>query len=640
MALLTLTKIAKSYDPARPLIEDVSLVVRSKDRLGLIGPNGAGKSTLLKIMAGLELADDGERIIRRDTRIGYLEQEPHFEEARTIREIVRSGIIGRNELLAEMDQMYEKMADPQVAAELLEKLSYRQEKMQIRLDAMGGHDVEHRVSAAIDGVGLPNPEAQCGTLSGGEARRVALAQLLVASPDLLLLDEPTNHLDAFVVAWLEQQLASLKVPLVLVTHDRYLLDRVVDRIVEIDRGVAHAYEAGYGKYLELRAARLESEAKTEKSRLQLLKRETAWMRAGVQGRGTKAKARILRYDDLVASSPTARSGDLELAFPDGPRLGSKVLQLHQVGHRYADNLVLKPLDLQIENGMRLGVVGPNGAGKSTLLKILLGQLDPSLGEVVVGETVKFGTIDQKREDLEDADTIVEEVAGKSDYVLVGQHRIHVASFLDRFLFPGDRKFVSVGTLSGGERGRILLAKLMLSGANFLVLDEPTNDLDLNTLRALEEAVCAFAGTVVVVSHDRWFLDRVATHILHLDDQGNSHLHAGDLSSLLARMSEQKAERQRAQRKSQSASASKPSAKSTSRSKKGLSTQEKKLLEQLLEQITEVEQSLDNIDQRLADPELYLQRGDQAGELQAKRTRLQQQLEQDSARWEELAEREA
>ena len=502
MALLTLTEIRKTYDENRPLLESVSLVVGDSDRIGLIGPNGAGKSTLLKIMAGREIPDAGQRVMRRGLQVGYLEQEPRFPADLTIHEAVRLGLTGREKILEELEQLYALMAAPETAHDDLDRYSRRQERLQLKLDDIGGHDVEHKIEAAIDGVGLLDGNATCGELSGGEARRVALAQLLVATPDVMLLDEPTNHLDAFVVAWLERKLASLKVPLVLVTHDRFLLDRVTNRIVEIDRGQAFPYEGSYSKYVELRAARLESEAKTERSRLLLLRRETAWMRAGVQGRGTKAKARVQRYHDLADNSPIPNPEDLQLAFPAGPRLGTKVIELNNISHSYGDHQVLPEMDLTIENGMRLGVIGANGAGKSTLLNILLRKLKPSAGEVVFGETVTTGSIEQKRSDLEPTNTVVEEIAGKADHVVIGGRAIHIVGFLDRFLFPGEHKFVTIGSLSGGERGRVLLAKLMLSGANVLVLDEPTNDLDLGTLRALEEALLAFKGAVVVVSHDR------------------------------------------------------------------------------------------------------------------------------------------
>ncbi len=646
MALLTLTDIVKNFDQNRPLLTGISLVVGEGDRVGLIGLNGAGKSTLLKIMAGAEAQDSGSRILQRGIRIGYLEQEPSFPAELSIREAVHQGLEGRKQLLADLDEIYTAMADPSLSEVALEKLSRRHDRLQHKLDDFGGHDVEHLVSASISGVGLPDADALCGDLSGGEARRVALAQLLVAAPDIVLLDEPTNHLDAFVVAWLERRLASLKVPLVMVTHDRFLLDRVVNQIVEIDRGKAYAYEGNYSRYVEARAARLESEAKTERSRLLLLRRETAWMRAGVQGRGTKAKARIDRYHDLVENQPIANPEDLQLAFPIGPRLGTKVLELKNISHSYGSHQVLSDLDLGIEKGMRLGVIGANGAGKSTLLKILLQQLEPTEGEVICGETVCLGSIEQRRSELDLEKSVVEEVAGKSDHVVIGGRPIHVVGFLDRFLFPGNQKFLSIASLSGGERGRVLLAKLMLCGANVLVLDEPTNDLDLGTLRALEEALLSFRGTVIFVSHDRWFLDRVATHVLHLNKVGKvSRLHTGTASSLLERLQAEELkglekEAATSTRKTSEASPASGSPKARSSTSKGLSFKERKELEEVQLRIDRWEEKLATIDSSLADPATYQSDPDLLRSLQNDRIKAIKSLKVDMASWEELAERDS
>lgn len=645
MPLITLSEVAKAYDDKRPLFEDVTLVVGEKDRIGLIGPNGAGKSTLLKMLAGIELPDRGERVTRRDLRVGYLEQEPRFPAHLTIEEAVRTGLVGREEVLAELDKLYTELASPDLGEERLATLARRQEDLQHRLERLGGHDVEHRIAAAIEGVGLPDAQATCGSLSGGEARRVALAKLLVGTPDVLLLDEPTNHLDAFVIAWLEKQLASLKVPLVLVTHDRFLLDRVVDRIVEIDRGAAHGYPGSYRTYLERRAERLEREAKAEKSRLALLKRETAWMRAGVLARSTKAKARIDRYHTLADADKLEGPVELEMEIPAGPRLGTRVLDIEGVSFAYGERPILQDFELEMGQGMRLGIVGPNGAGKTTLLRILLGQLEPQAGSVRIGETVKFGTIDQRREDLDPEATVVEEVAGKSDHVAVEGRKVHVAGFLDSFLFPGAKKQVKVGSLSGGERGRVLLAKLLLQDCNVLVLDEPTNDLDLNTLRALEEALVAFHGNVLLVSHDRWFLDRVATHVLHLDGQGHHFLHTGDISSMMERVDERAKSREAggdgANPKTavqEKGAASTPEKQKPKAAK--LSFKEKQELEALWTGIEEAEARIEAIDARLADPETYREAGEEVAAMQKERGEIESDLERSMERWEELAAREA
>ena len=641
MALCTLSSVSKTYDANRPLLSDVTLTVRDDDRIGLIGPNGCGKSTLLSMLAGSLSPDRGERIVRRGLRIGYLEQEPSFDGSSSVRDVVRAGLEGRDKLLGEIEEIHTALAEPGLEGEQLGRLMRREQRLSDRLEELGGHDVEHLIAGAIDGVGLPDASALCGTLSGGEARRVALARLLVSVPDLALLDEPTNHLDAFVIAWLEKRLEEMRIPLVLVTHDRYLLDRVVDRIVEVDRGKLYKYDGGYGRYLALRAARMESEERAERSRLNLLRRETAWMRAGTLARSTKAKARIDRYHDLVDAAPDTRIDDLDLSFPPGPRLGAKVVTLRNVTHRYGENIVLPPLDLEVESGMRIGIVGPNGAGKTTLLRILLRQLDPTGGEVVVGETVRMATVDQSRSDLDPERSVVQEVAGAGQTVRVGAREIHVASFLDRFLFPGDRKDTLIGSLSGGERGRVLIAKLLLTGGNVLVLDEPTNDLDLMTLRAFEEALIAFRGSVVVVSHDRWFLDRVATHVLHLDGHGGVRLHTGDVSSLLDRLTREhrEAESSRdASTKAERKKAAPVAARPETTGPKPLAPWERRELDELTSRIEELENKVVSIDARLADPALYKGDGSEARALQVERGSANEGLEAALERWEYLADR--
>ena len=644
MALITLSDVAKAYDEKRPLFNDVSLVVGSSDRIGLIGPNGAGKSTLLRMLAGIETPDKGTRVCRRGLRVGFLEQEPKLPHDQSIHDAVRSGLAGRVELLDELDALYTELADPNLTEKRLDTLSTRQVDLQHKLDEMGGHDIDYQIDAAIDGVGLPDPTALCGTLSGGEARRVALARLLVDQPDVMLLDEPTNHLDAFVVAWLEKRLASLRVPLVIVTHDRFLLDRVANRIVEIDRGQTFEYEGNYVKYVEQRATRMAGEAKSEHSRLRLLKRETAWMRAGVLARATKAKARIDRFHELSDAQALVLPKDLEMKIPPGPRLGTKVVNVTDVNFSYGDQSIIEGLNVELLQGIRLGVVGPNGAGKTTLLKLLLGQLEPSEGgEVVIGETVKFGSIEQKREDLDPEATVAEEVAGKADHVLVGDRKLHVVSFLDSFLFPGNKKFVKVGSLSGGERGRVLLAKLLLQDCNVLILDEPTNDLDLATLRALEEALCAFPGVSITVSHDRWFLDRVATHILYLDGTGKVFLHTGNIFSLLERAAKLESEGggSTAAALNMAPTTSKSESKrpvSSGQSKpRKLNFKERSEFEKLEKRIASSELRITELDKELVAPETYQGAPSIARKLQSERDELGTTLEADMERWAELGE---
>ncbi|MDG1405104.1 MAG: ABC-F family ATP-binding cassette domain-containing protein [Planctomycetota bacterium] len=627
MPLITLQGVSKAYDDNRPLLTKVDLTVTSQDRIGLIGPNGAGKSTLLKMMAGVDTLDSGTRVLRNGLRIGYLEQEPVFDNDLTIEDAVREGLSEHHAVQTRLFATYEKLADGADVSDRIEDLEHQ-------LERLGGHDVEHKIAASIHGVGLKDASLTCGNLSGGEARRVALAKLLVSAPDLMLLDEPTNHLDAFVIAWLEKQLTQMKVPLVLVTHDRFLLDRVVNKIVEVDRGSIYSYPGNYNEYLRLRIERIASQEKSENTRLALLKRETAWMRAGVLGRGTKANARIKRFDALASSKSLESDVKLEMEIPRGPRLGSKVIEIENLRFAYPEKKILNGLDLKIENGMRLGIVGPNGVGKTTLIKLLLGQLEPDGGSVTIGETVKFGTLEQKREDLDDEATVMEEIAGTGKYVVVGESKVHIAGFLNSFLFPGAKKLVKVGSLSGGERGRVLLAKLLLQDCNVLVLDEPTNDLDLNTLRALEEALCAFYGCVLLVSHDRWFLDRVATHVLYLDDRGGAFLHTGDVSSLLDRWSpdegivEQVAEKMPVM-------ANPEGKKSTSKRK--LNNKERLEFDGLLDEVTTIEKEMATLDSKLSDPEIYATADKQLAVLQKRRAELEALIVAKTKRWEELSE---
>ena len=638
MTLISLIDICKSFDADRPLLRGVTLAVGEGDRIGLIGANGCGKSTLLRLLTGEVEPESGKIIRSPQLRVGYLEQEPRFDPDLTIREAVRKGFVGRDELLEELDALHESLAHPDLNDELLERLLRRQEQLQARLDELGGADVEHLVEATIHGVGLLDPDAQCDVLSGGEVRRVALAQLLVSQPDIFLLDEPTNHLDTFVIAWLEERLRQIKAPLVLVTHDRYLLDRIVDRIVEIDQGSLYHYKGGYSSYVEQRTARLEVEAQDERSRLLLLRRETAWMRRGPKARSTKAKARIQRYEDLVNDEPEERSQDLAMRFIMGRRLGNRVLKLKGVQHSYGARVVVPKIDLEITPNMRLGIVGPNGAGKTTLLRILLGQLEPDEGIIERGETVKVSTIDQRRSDLDPTKTVVQEVAGEGAHVMIGTERVTVASFLDQFLFPGAKKQVLIEKLSGGERGRVVLAKLLLDGGNVLVLDEPTNDLDLATLRALEEALIAFHGALIVVSHDRWFLDRVATQILHLGGDDGPQIHHGSMSELLeetaARASAAQEHKRQAKR-----SGSRPKAAQPKVKLKRLSNWERKELEDLTARISAFEGDIARLDEALADPELYRAGNDKANVLTAERGTFNKDLQAALSRWEELAERE-
>ena len=636
MSLITVEHLARAHG-SRTLLDDVSFVLGDGERVGLVGPNGSGKSTLLRILAGAEVADDGSVVVRRGLGVGWLEQDPVLDPARTVRDLVREGLGGRDRVLADLAALHAEMEHAD--ATRLDALLARQARLEQELEALGGHDVEHRVEATLQALDLPDFDAPCGTLSGGERRRVALARLILAGPELLLLDEPTNHLDAFVTDWLEDWFLESRTPLLLVTHDRYFLDRVVDRILELDRGRLIPYAGGYAEYVQARAERLAAEAHAESARLNLLRRETAWIRRGPPARTTKPKARIHRWEKLVADAPAPSGADLELVIPPGPRLGTRVLQAHGISRRFGARTVLPQLDLEIAAGTRLGIVGPNGAGKTTLLNILTGRLAPDTGRVETGETVRFMGIDQQRSDLDPSRSVAEEVAGRSDLVLVDGRAQRVEGFLERFGFPVSRQHTLVGHLSGGERNRVLLAKLLLAGGNVLVLDEPTNDLDLATLRALEEALLVFPGAVLAVSHDRWFLDRIATHILHLDGRGGARLHTGDLSSLLERLKQEAAEAREAVAKAKSRAASAPTATAgggaTAPRSRRLTTWEERELAEIEEHIARAEAELATLDARLADPALYAGPAAERERVIARRAAVADENEKRIARWEEL-----
>ena len=630
--LLALQDIRKSYND-KQLLRGVSLSLNEGERVGLLGANGSGKSTLLAIIAGREQADAGERTLRRDLKLGYLEQEPKLDPSLSVRDAVRASLTARERVLAELESVHTELAHAATSTERVASLLARQGRLEVELQRQGGHDLEHVIDALLADLGLFDPLAACGALSGGERRRVALAQLFLAGPDVYLLDEPTNHLDALVTDWLEDKLRASDTPLLMVTHDRYFLDRVVSRIVEIDRGALVSYDGGYGDYLVQRAERLETEAKNESSRQNMLRRETIWMRRGAPARSTKQKARIGRFRALVDAAPEALGDDLELAIPPGPRLGTRVLELRGASKSFGERRVIAPLDLELGPRERLGIVGPNGAGKSTFLALCTGALAPDTGTVERGETVRFAVIDQQRSQLDPQKSVMQEVAGDGDHVTVGERVMRIEGFLEQFLFPGAMKHALVGKLSGGEKNRVLLAKLLCAGGNVMVLDEPTNDLDLASLRALEEALLGFDGSVLVVSHDRWFLDRVATRILHLDGHGAARLHAGDLSSLLEKMALEKA--------LVTASAPRVTPQSAVRSepktarKKGLAPWQQREYDELPDAIANAERELEALDARLAEPGLWSGPRSETERVQRSRDESAARVAALYTRWEEL-----
>jgi ATP-binding cassette subfamily F protein uup len=569
--------------------------------------------------------------VRRELRLGYLPQEPVLPAEATAFDVVVRGIEGRDEVLRALERVHAELARD-VPADRMERLLAEQQRLDEQLEHLGGHDVEHRAEAVLHSLGVADPNARCGSMSGGEKRRTALARLLVSGPELLLLDEPTNHLDAAVTDWLETFLLDAGTPLVMVTHDRYFLDRLCSRTVEFDEGVLHEYEGGYRAYLVQRADRLEREAKAESARLNTLRRETEWVKRGPPARTTKAKARIGRYESLLSKAPPPDAGALEFSIPEGPRLGDFVLRCKGVQKSFGDRVVLKPFDLELGPGQRLGIVGRNGAGKTTLVKLCLGQLEPDKGTVAIGPTVVFAAIDQARSALSPEKTVLQEVAHGNDYVVVGGRPMRVETFLEQFLFPGAMKLARVGALSGGERNRVLLARLLCEGGNVLVLDEPTNDLDLESLRALEDALLAFPGAVIVVSHDRWFLDRIATRVVHLDGEGNARMHEGDLSLLLERLA---AEADAAAR-IEAAKKPRQVTKEAAPKARKLSTREQQELAELPAKIESSERDLAAVDAGLLDPSVYTAAGRERFELLTKQRQvLAPQIAALYARWEEL-----
>jgi ATP-binding cassette subfamily F protein uup len=631
MALLSLDGVHKSHDELE-LLRGVSLAVEEDTRVGVVGANGCGKSTLMRILAGVEKPDAGRRWVRPGLRIGHLLQDVVVPQG-TVRDAVRGGLTGRADVLRRIDDVHHELAAPDLAPEKSAALLAELSRLEARRDLLGGHDVEHRVEAMIEHVGLADPDAPTSGLSGGEQRRVALASVLLDEPDLLLLDEPTNHLDAFVVDWLEDRLLETRVPVVMVTHDRYFLDRVVDRVIEIERGALHAFDGGYAGYLRGKAARDLAEQRAETARQSLLRRETAWMRRGPPARTTKAQARIERYHKLLDDAPEEAGGVLEFRIPPGPRLGTLVMRLRGATLRVGGRTLVAGLDLDVGRGERLGIVGANGVGKTTLLRTLTGARAPDVGTAEVGETVRVAAIDQLRTALDPEKTVVEEIAHSVEYVRVGADRMRIESFLDQFLFPGERKRVQIKRLSGGERNRVLLAKLLLDGGNVLVLDEPTNDLDLPTLRALEEALVAFEGAVIVVSHDRWFLDRVATEIVHLDGRGGFTKWGGDVTSLLERVAEKRADEERAAAARSARPASPPPAPVVKPKKLG--ARDARELEELPAKIDAAEKRVADATARLSEPSLYAGPAADRARVEAELRDATDEAARLFARWEEL-----
>lgn len=522
--IYSMMRVSKSYNK-QPIIKDISLSYYYGAKIGVLGLNGSGKSTLLKIMAGVDKEFNGEAVLSEGYSVGYLEQEPHLDETKTVREIVQEGVQETVNLLAEFEEINNAFADPDCD---MDKLLERQAKVQDKLDAADAWDLDSRLELAEESLRCPPPETPTKNLSGGEKRRVALCRLLLSKPDILLLDEPTNHLDAETVAWLEQHLRHYPGTVIAVTHDRYFLDNVAGWILELDRGQGIPWKGNYSSWLEQKQERLRKEEKSESKRQQTLQRELEWIRMSPKGRHAKSQARISSYEKLLGNEAAAKEQSLEVYIPPGPRLGGIVVEAKEISKAFGDRLLIDNLSFSLPPGGIVGVIGPNGAGKTTLFRMITGLEKPDSGSFKVGETVKLGYVDQSRE-LDPNKTIFEEVVNGQEMIQLGNKSVNGRAYVARFNFSGSDQQKKVGVLSGGERNRVHLSKMLREEANVLLLDEPTNDLDVNTLRALEEGLENFGGCAVVISHDRWFLDRIATHILAFEGDSQVVWYEGNYS---------------------------------------------------------------------------------------------------------------
>ncbi len=518
--IYTMNRVSKVVPPKRVILRDISLSFFPGAKIGVLGLNGAGKSTLLKIMAGLDAEIEGEARPQPGIKIGYLQQEPQLDATRDVRSIVTEGVGETQKLIDRFNAISDKFAEP-VSDEEMQELLDEQAKLQDAIDAVQGWELERKLEIAADALRLPPWDAKVSTLSGGERRRVALCRLLLSQPDMLLLDEPTNHLDAESVAWLERFLEEYPSTVIAVTHDRYFLDNVAGWILELDRGYGIPWQGNYSSWLEQKDARLQQEERQQEALRKSLQRELEWVRANPKARQAKSKARVQRYEELASTEFQKRNETNEIYIPPGPRLGELVVEVKNLRKGFGDRLLIDDLSFRLPAGGIVGIIGPNGAGKTTLFRMLTGVEKPDGGEIRVGPSVKLAYVDQSRQSLNDANTVWTEISDGQDVIRVGTYETPSRGYVGRFNFRGVQQQQLIGELSGGERNRVHLAKVLRNGGNVLLLDEPTNDLDVETLRALEEALLAFPGCAVVISHDRWFLDRIATHILAFE--GNSEV---------------------------------------------------------------------------------------------------------------------
>ena len=525
--IFSMVRVSKFYDK-KPVLKDIYLSFFYGAKIGVLGLNGSGKSSLLRIIAGTDKEFNGEVVFSKGYSIGYLEQEPKLDETKTVRQTVEEAVQETVNLLAEYEEINAQFAEP-MDDDAMNALIERQGAVQEKLDHADAWNLDSRLEMAMDALRCPPPEATIKNLSGGEKRRVALCKLLLQKPDILLLDEPTNHLDAETVGWLEQHLQKYEGTIIAVTHDRYFLDNVAGWILELDRGEGIPYQGNYSSWLEQKQVRLATEQKGEDKRAKTLERELEWIRMSPKGRHAKSKARINQYEELASQESEKRAEDLEIFIPVGERLGDIVVEAHDVAKGYDDKVLFENLEFSLPRGGIVGVIGANGAGKTTLFRLITKQEKPDSGDFRVGDNVKLGYVDQSRDSLNADKTIWEEISDGLDLVQLGKREVNSRAYVSRFNFSGTDQQKRVGQLSGGERNRVHLAKMLKTGANVLLLDEPTNDLDVNTMRALEEALENFAGCAVVISHDRWFLDRIATHILAFEGDSKVEFFDGNYS---------------------------------------------------------------------------------------------------------------
>jgi ABC transport system ATP-binding/permease protein len=631
MSVLSVQDLRKTYG-TRVVFDGVSFGVAEGEAVGFIGVNGSGKTTLFRILAGEEGVTSGTVAVRRDATVGYLSQEPGFAEGASVREAVAAG---RPELVAALREHREISEALSRPGANVDRLLAGQSRAAARIEAQGGWDWEHRVETMLTRLGVLEWDAPVGPLSGGERKRVALARVLLARPDILLLDEPTNHLDADTVAWLEEHLLEYPGTILLITHDRYFLDRVVDRMVEVTQGELISFAGGYTEYLEAKTEREERKAVEDEKRRKLIEKELAWVRRSPSARTGKQKARIGRLDGLTAEAEALpRTGEVaDIRAGAAPRLGRTVLELHDVSRAFGERVLIRDLSLRLRAGERLGIIGPNGSGKTTLLRLILGELAADSGSVVLGKNTRVAYFDQDRTDLDPDATLYDAVAS-TEWVQVAGERVHVRSYLDRFLFPAERQQQKVRSLSGGERNRLLLARLFLEEANLLVLDEPTNDLDLVTLRVLEEALGDWPGCVLMVTHDRFFLDRIATGLLVFEGDGVVHRHEGgyDLYHRLRAARGSAEPRRRPEKRS-----APPAPAAAAAGPRKLSWKEQRELQSLEGEIARMEAEREALESRLADPALYSASPEEVGEVTGTYRARQEALEALYARWMELSE---